>query len=203
MAPAPASGTPLGLRYTILKLSGDEMVETAPGTTFHTGDAIQFNVQVNGPGYLYIVTQGSTGTWKPLFPSPEVADGNNFVDAWRPYSMPPGSRIRFDENTGTEKIFIVFSREPEQDLEKTIYMLKNGTSRPSNSPAPKQLVAVNQVNITDNTVGKLRNVYSRDLVIEKVNPSTPGERRETAVYVVNPTGSPASHLVADIQLEHK
>lgn len=203
MAPVPATGTPLGLRYTILKRSGDEMTEVAPGTVFHSGDAIQFSVQSNGPGYLYIIAQGSSGTWKPLFPSPDVADGNNFVDGWRPYPMPPGSRMVFDETKGTEKIFMVFSREPEQDLEKTIYMLQSGAPKPAGGSAPRQMVASNKVSIDDDTVGKLRAVYARDLIIEKVNPSSSGERKETAVYVVNPTGSAAARVVADVQLVHQ
>ena len=41
------------------------------------------------PGYLYIINQGSSGTWKPMFPSAEVEDGNNQVEGWRPYTMPP------------------------------------------------------------------------------------------------------------------
>ena len=49
----------------------------------------------------------------------------------------------------------------------------------------------------------MRNAYGRDLIIEKVDPSTPGDKKETAVYVVNPTGSADSHLVADLHLVHQ
>ena len=57
-APAPVSGTPLGLKYTILKQSGDDMVEVPPDTVFHAGDRVQLSVQTNGPGYLYIILRG-------------------------------------------------------------------------------------------------------------------------------------------------
>ena len=67
-------------KYTILRLSGGDMVEVPSDTVFHTGDRIQFSLQTNGQDYLYIVSQGSSDTWKPMFPSPEVADGNNRVD---------------------------------------------------------------------------------------------------------------------------
>ena len=130
-APIPSAGPALGLRYTLLKRVGDDMVEVPTSTIFHAGDRIQFYVQTNGPGYLYIINQGSSGTWKPMFPSPEVEDGNNHVDGWRSYSMPPKSRIVFDEQTGTEKIFIVFSRAPEPDLENLIYSLRNGKAAPA------------------------------------------------------------------------
>jgi uncharacterized protein DUF4384 len=165
-------------------------------------------VEANLSGYLYIISQGSSGTWKPMFPSPEVADGNNRVEGWRPYLMPPATRMVFDEQKGTERIFIVFSREPEDDLEKMIYSLQGGKPQPAAAPDPppqqsKQMVQYASLNIDDRMVGRLRNVYSRDLIIEKVDPKTPGERKETAVYVVNPTGSTSSRVVADLALRHE
>jgi hypothetical protein len=61
--------------------------------------------------------------------------------------------------------------------------------------------------IDDSVVGRLRTVYARDLVVEKVDdeaeaPSA-GRRNEKAVYVVNPSGSPDSRVVADLRLMHK
>jgi hypothetical protein len=142
-----------------------------------------------------------------MFPSPEVADGNNRVEGWRPYTMPPATRMVFDEQKGNERIFIVFSREPEDDLEKMIYSLQGGKTQPAAAPEapprPKQIMEYASLKIDDRTVGRLRNVYSRDLIIEKVDPKTPGERKETAVYVVNPTGSASSRVVADLNLVHE
>jgi hypothetical protein len=211
-APAPASGTSLGLKYTILRLSGSDLVEVPPDTVFHAGDRIQFNLETNGPGYLYIVSQGSSGTWKPMFPSPEVADGNNHVEGRLTYTMPPGSRMVFDEHTGVEKIFIVFSREPETDLDNLIYSLQGKRPSPAAEPneqaKPKQLVQIASLSIDDATVGRLRNLYARDLIIERVDDKSPGDRtpagkQENAVYVVNPTGSSDSRIVADLSLVHQ
>jgi hypothetical protein len=212
-APAPENGTPLGLKYTILKKSGDDMVEVPTGTVFHAGDRIQLSVQTNGPGYLYIVSQGSSGTWKPMFPSPELADGNNHVDGWNAATLPPQSRMVFDEQTGTEKIFIVFSRTPEAGLENMIYSLERGgkakpaAARPAEQEPPKQMVEIARANIDDATVGHLRDAYTRDLIIEKVDEKTPGAnpdaRKENAVYVVNPSGSSDSRVVADLNLVHQ
>src|SRR5262249_34808228 len=88
-APAPTNGPALGVKITVMKHVGDQDVEVAPDTVFHAGDKIRFAVQTNSPGYLYIVNQGSSGTWKPIFPSPDVADGDNHVDGWHSYTMPP------------------------------------------------------------------------------------------------------------------
>jgi len=208
---APA-GPALGLKYSILKKAGDTMVEVPASSVFHAGDRIQVTIQTNLPGYLYIVSQGSSGTWKPMFPSPEVEDGNNRVEAFRTYTMPPKSRILFDEQTGTEKLFVVLSREPEPSLEQMIYSLQEG-SRPVSAPRNQEpakeaakagtLLVLANPNIDDATVGFLRTAYARDLVIEKVDETTPGEKKETAVYVVNPTGSSDSRVVADVPLAHQ
>jgi hypothetical protein len=212
-APAPATGTPLGLKYTILKKSGDDMVEVSPDTTFHAGDRVQLSVQTNGPGYLYIILRGTSGTWTPMFPSPEVADGNNHVNGWNASVLPPGSRMVFDTQTGTEHLFIVFSRTPEDGLENMIYSLQDGVkAKPASDKAVdksnKKYVMTASANIPDATVGHLRDTYTRDLVIEKVDDKTPEDKssankKENAVYVVNPSGSSDSRVVADVQLVHQ
>jgi hypothetical protein len=200
-------GIPLGLKYTILKKNGENMVEVPADTVFRAGDRIQVSVQTNLPGYLYIVSQGSSGTWKPMFPSPEVDDGNNRVEAFRTYLLPPQSRMLFDEQTGTEKLFVVLSREPEPSLEKMIYSLQEVA--PAKAPKKEEqakagtLLVIANPRIDDATVGILRTAYARDLVIEKVDERTPGERKETAIYVVNPTGNPDSRVVADLPLVHQ
>ncbi|MGA3018249.1 MAG: DUF4384 domain-containing protein [Bryobacteraceae bacterium] len=208
-APAPSTGAALGLKYTILRRSGSGKVEVPPDTVFHAGDGIQFSVQTNGPGYLYIVSQGSSGTWKPMFPSAEVEDGNNRVVGLHPYTMPSENfRMVFDEQTGIEKIFIVFSREPETDLENMIYSLQGNQPHPAAQDVakPKQMVRIAGLNIDDSTVGRLRTSYSRDLIIERVDDQTPADqsgKQENAVYVVNPSGSSDSRVVADLKLVHQ
>jgi hypothetical protein len=212
-APAPESGTPLGLKYTILKKSGDDMVEVPPDTVFHSGDRIQFSVQTNGPGYLYIVSKGASGTWAPMFPSPEVADGDNHVDGWSARVLPIKSRILFDEQTGTESVFIVFSRTPEDGLENMIYSLQGSNVKPAadktvTKPQTKKYMMTASVDIPESVVGHLHDTYTRDLIVEKVDDKTPDDKssankKENAVYVVNPSGSSDSRVVAEINLVHQ
>jgi hypothetical protein len=209
-APMPASGAPpIGLRYTVLKLGADNTPTEVPNdTVFHAGDRIRFSVEANGPGYLYIVNQGSSGNWKPVFPSAEIEDGNNHIEGWRPYAMPPKSRLAFDSTVGTENVFIVFSLQPENDLESIIYSLQ-GRKKPAAAAAAtdtpilssKELIVA--ANISNSAVDRMRDAWSRDLIIEKVDPNTTGDKKETAVYVVNPTGSADSRIVADLHLVHQ
>jgi hypothetical protein len=196
---------PLGLRYSILKREGADSVEAAADSVFRSGDRIRLRVEVSGSGYLYIIHRGSSGVWKPLFPAAETAGGDNRVERGRTYEIPAGYVFTFDEQPGEEKLFIVFSRQPEANLDELIYSLTSG-QKPADA-APKVLLAQNMVNIQDGMIERMRNVYSRDLIIEKVDESSPAAAaapaREKAVYVVNPSRSGDSRVVADVTLTHK
>lgn len=211
-APPPASGTALGLKYTLLKLSGDGMTAAAPSSVFHAGDKIQFSIETNSAGYLYIINQGSSGTWKPVFPAPEIEGGNNRVEAFHSYTFPSGYRYVFDQQAGEEKLFIIFSREPKPDFEQLVYSLQGGKANPVSQPQPNSQPAaqpthVMRASIDDSTVDRLHQTYARDLVIERVgddaHPATDNAAQEKAVYVVNATGSPDSALVTDLHLVHQ
>ncbi len=200
-----AAYTPLGLKYSILRREGADWTEVSPDSVFHSGDRIRLRVEVNAAGYLYVISRGSSGTWKPLFPSAEVAQGDNRADMGKSYDIPSGYVFTFDEQAGQEKLFIVFSRQPEPNLEGLIYSLSSGQkpAEPARPSGGKVLLAQNMVNINDSVVQKLRNVYARDLIIEKVDESSPVAPKEKAVYVVNPARSGDSRVVADIALDHK
>jgi hypothetical protein len=222
-ATAPASGPALGLKYSILKEdAAGEYVEVAPDTVFHAGDHIRFNVESNSPGYLYIVLLGSSGTWQPMFPASDVDNGSNRIEAFHSYTMPPRRRMTFDQRTGEEKFFIVLSRDPEPDLERMIYTLQEdgSTTRPAYQPAGQPAPPPNpplykpdntgshqklmaSASIDNNTIGHLRQAYTRDLIVETITDQTAGDRKEKAVYVVNPSGSKDSRLATDLTLVHK
>jgi hypothetical protein len=193
-----------------LKKSGDQPVEVGSGTVFHAGDRIRLAVEANDGGYLYVVNQGSSGTWKLLFPSPEIKDGDNHIQKRVRYEIPSGYTFTFDEQSGEEKLFIVLSRQPEPDLESLIYSLGNPAGNPAagnptkDKPAvekPKMLLA--SAAFGDDVVGKLRNSYARDLIVEKVDDEQAGPKQEKAVYAVNPSGSADSRVVADVTLKHQ
>jgi hypothetical protein len=183
------ASVPLGLRYAVLKRDANgQYNEVNPDTNFRSGDRIRLHVDANTTGYLYVVMQGSSGTWKLLFPSAEVAGGSNLVHKGDSRQIPSGDKGQFffDEQAGNEKLFIVLTRQPEADLDKLIYAMGGS----------KALVA--QASVGDDMVSKLRNqVKSRDLVFEK------SDSNENAAYVVNPSTAPDARLVVDVALKHK
>jgi len=207
----------LGLRYTIEKVAGGSAEPVSIHSVFHSGDRIRISVEVNDTAYLYVISRGSSGTWSPVFPSKDVEDGSNRVEAGRKYNIPAGKGhvITFREPSGAEKLFIVASRVPEPSLERLMYAIHSGEA-PSNaapaanpaepSGAVKMLMASAEP-IGDQTIGDLR-AYSRDLIVEDAGaeaqqPDHSGAGQDESFYAVNPTGSPYSRVVADITLNHQ
>jgi hypothetical protein len=148
--------------------------------------------------------KGTSGNWRLLFPSSEIDQGNNRVARGRRYQIPSRNAFVFDEQAGTEKLFLVLTRRPEADLEKLIYTLSSGQEGTKQAEPKSMMMADNRPAIGDDLVNRLRGrVLARDLVFEKVDEQTPGERKETAVYVVNQNRAADSRLVIDLQLIHR
>src|SRR5258708_1264030 len=75
-----ASFPPLALRCSLLRRSDSGRYdEVDPGTVFHSGDKIKVTVKANDPGYLYVISRGTSGTWVVQFPSAEIDNGNNRI----------------------------------------------------------------------------------------------------------------------------
>jgi len=100
----------------------------------------------------------------------------------------------------------VLSRQPEPSLEQLIYSLGSHTAgQPVEAKEPPERLLLTAITPMDDAlVGRLRSqVLARDLVFEKVDDQTPGDKKEKAVYVVNPKGGPESRLVTDVTLTHR
>jgi hypothetical protein len=214
IVPATYSNIPLGLRYTVRKKEGDQITEVPPDTQFHSGEHIQLTLEVNDSGYLYIVQQGTSGKWEALFPSADIANGDNRVQRGRVYNLPPGRVFTFSGEPGVERLFVIFSRTPAHEIDSLIYSLKGAERPPAAAAEPEkeqpaeQLLSASAEPIDDSEVSEIRETYSRDLIIEKGDQEQPAQnaasqQRDHAVYVVNPKGSADSRVVADIPLTHK
>jgi len=206
-----AGHVPLGLRYAILREDGLKGIEVAPTTRFRSGDRIRLKVQTNSDGYLYIVSQGTSGAWQVVFPTKARRNGSNRMKAGEEESW----NFRFSGKPGVEKLFAVLSRTPEEDLESLLYDLSgvpgnDGLKRAAAPAAPTAaaptLMAGN-LSVSDPLVNRLRTSYTRDLVLEEVGEAAPAAEekpgKERAVYVVNRTNGPDSRVVADIKLIHE
>ena len=173
-----------GLRYRILRRAPDgAAVEVDADTVFRSGDRIRFAFEPNVDGFLYVIQRGSTGRWSVLLPHPQIAGGRNAVTRFGEVTVPPpGGWFRFDENPGSEEVFVYLSREPIRTL-------------PWGGGAVVSAQSVEQP-----TVIELANsVRTRDLVFEKEDAPDGPER---AAYVVNQDA--VGHAVAwTVELHHR
>lgn len=207
--PVKSSG-PLGLRYSILKIMGSDAIEVPVTTRFQAGDKIQIKIQSNSDGFLYIVSQGTSGSWQTVFPSKTRA--SNRIRAGESYVLPNNSFLRFAGNPGVEKLFVMLTRSPESDLDSVIYNLK---SRPTGAAAAdEQSMQIANNMIADPLVSKLRSSHTRDLVLEEFSgpvtvtetptpTSAEPKKVEKAMYVVSRNAGLDARVVADIRLVHE
>ena len=204
------STQPLALRYSLIQIEseGDE-AEVSTSKVFHAGDRVRIRVQSNQDGYLYVVQRGSSGNWEPMFPSLAINDGKNRIEARASLDLPSKTQaFTFNAQSGDERLFVILSRTPVNDVERLVYRLRGEDGKKQPDPSAPSLMAQN-VMVGNDLVEQLRRTNSRDLVIETVGTRTgSGSRKksnlsaepENAVYVATASGST---VVADIQLIHQ
>ncbi len=197
----------LGLRYSLLKQTRGQMVEVSPSSVFRSGDRIRISVMGNQKGFLYVVGRGSSGIWNTLFPHPASPEKSNDIVPGRNYQVPGGRNefITFDSRVGEEKIFIMLSKTPVNDLESLIQALSGAESSSPAKPDRKLMEA--RVRVNDQIIERLRQgVLSRDLVFSRpeTQPAS-AEPSEEAVYVVNMKSAEGSNsrVVVDLSLNHQ
>ena len=186
--PAAVSGAGVvnaGIRYRVLRRgSNGDAVEVAPDTTFASGDRIRFVFEPNVDGFLYVVQRGSTGRWSMLLPHPQIKGGRNAVTRFADVTIPPEGWFRFDDNPGTEQVFVYLSKEPVDTLP--------GGARP----------VVTAQTVEPPTVIELANsVRSRDLVFESEDADA-DTGAGLAAYVVNQDGV-GGPVAWTVELHHR
>lgn len=189
----------LGLRYVVRQVTDNGTRDVDPDKTFFSGDRIKIGVETNDAAYLYVVQQGSDGTWEALYPN---TAGQHKVRAMSMVDIPPGNEdFKFDATPGTERLLVVLSRTPETDLERLVESLRSGARpRRESAGASQQLMAA----ASPESINQLRaTLQSRNLRVEK-RPEVSAGRREEAVYVVNAAmGDAGQRVVAEILLKHR
>ena len=127
----------LGLGLTLFNRDSNGLaVRVDPSRVFQKGDRVRILLETNTDGYLYIFNRTNDGPPVMIYPDAEIDEGGNYLQAHVPFEIPAGDaaeeRLRwfaFDENTGTEKVIFVFTREPLKDVpieDDLIAFCKNG-----------------------------------------------------------------------------
>lgn len=209
------AGNRLGLRCSLLLRGMDgRYIEVAPGAAFHSGDHIRLGLLANSPGYIYVIQQGSSGAWSPIFPPPGSAQDANKIGAGEMQMVPGGMRaFAFDQNPGDEKLYIILSRTPIADIDRAIQGLKGGSAPAASHPAPSHSAPQAEATlIAENKIPDffVQQLASRDLTLvdeQKVDDSSSSDAGggEKAIYVVSRAGDgdSSSQVVLSLDLHHE
>ena len=186
----------LGLRYNVLLVdrSNNDVIEAAdPGRNFHEGDCIALEFAPNRSGYLYVLEQGSSGAWKPLFPSPKLPNESNVVKALTPVRVPESTCFGIHPPQGEERVFVILTRNPAN-----VYQLQESIRQENGEPKSSLLAQ----NINRLSKDMEKRLASRDLEIDTVaQPQAAGER-PYSVYIANASNVAIDELSVEILIKH-
>jgi hypothetical protein len=110
----------IGLGLTLfMRDSNGLAVRTDPSRQFRKGDRVRFLIETNADGFLYVFNTTDGGKPVMIYPDPEVDEAGNYFQSHVPFEIPSSlaaeERLKwftFDDNTGAEKLYFVFTREP-------------------------------------------------------------------------------------------
>ncbi len=110
----------IGLGYTLyMRDSNGDAMRVDPDREFRTGDRVRVSLETNTDGFLYIFNTTDNGDPVMIYPDAQLDEGGSYVEAHVPYEIPASTaseeRLRwftFDAKPGTERLYIVVTREP-------------------------------------------------------------------------------------------
>jgi len=116
----PVNAPRIGLGLTLfMRDSNGLAVRVDPDHVFQKGDRVRVLLETNSDGYLYIFNSTNDGPAVMIYPNADLDEAGNYVQAHVPFEIPASQsaeeRLRwfaFDETSGTERLFFVFTREP-------------------------------------------------------------------------------------------
>lgn len=196
-APAPPAGAVhLGLRYNLVLLdSSGRPQPISADRILHAGDCFAIDIQSNRSGYLYVFAKQSSGSWRPLLPSPEMPEASNVLDPGRKVQIPNGYCFAVENPPGQETMFVVLSRDP-----RDFYELYESFKAKSSAPAPVQMANAAKLNSAIEHIEQ--RFGTRDITITRTHEPQDEKEPPGSVYVVNTSGRPASSIVTKIMIRH-
>ncbi|MGH7206163.1 MAG: hypothetical protein ACREI2_08140 [Nitrospiraceae bacterium] len=197
-APTPVRNQPIGLRYSILK-QGKEGVETEadPAERFEASATLKLTVEVNAPGFLYVLKRDPSRIWTVLYPSTEqketTAAPDPRMESRTRLEFPLTSAVTAKDQPVRTEAFILYSRQAQPDLHSIIALI---TGDPRQGGARAALI--------DAFIQRARrNAELQHFLIQRVDGTKKGAPKERAVYVVDPAPDPSSPMFVEITVSQQ
>lgn len=189
---------PIGLRYSILK-QGKEGVETEvdPAERFEATATLKLTVEVNAPGFLYVLKRDPARIWTVLHPTTEQKDTaaapNPRVETRTRLEFPLAGAMTAKDQPVRTDAFILYSRQVQPDLNSIIALI---TGDPSQGGSRAALV--------DAFIQRARrNGELQHFLIQKMDSTKKGAPKERAVYVVDLAPDPSSPVFVEITVSQQ
>jgi len=202
-APVPTNSRPkttsspsdsFAVRYGVLQRRPDGQFRGIDvyNAEFHSGDQVRIRLEINRDCYVSILQRGSSGAWSSLYPSAAIHDGQNKIEAYKTFMIPPepGPGFELDDHPGQEDVVLMVSRH-YVDVGPLIERL-NHTQVAEGAEAGLSDSFLQEFSESPATVG------SRDLVFERAEEETPDGYKETAFYAEHsapPVSDPFASLI--------
>jgi hypothetical protein len=106
------------MRFVLLKSEDNSFVPVSPRQEFKSGDEVKLSFESNFEGYIYVVNIDQDGKKCLIFPY--TGESNNKIKLDQSYTLPRGATWKFDDNTGTELLQVIMSREPVSFLDAAL-----------------------------------------------------------------------------------
>jgi len=196
--PTPVRNQPIGLRYGIFK-QGKEGVETEadPAERFEASATLKLTVEVNAPGFLYVLKRDPARIWTVLYPSTEQKEAtarlNPRVESRTRLEFPLACAMPVKDKPVRTDAFILYSRQAQPDLNSIIALI---TGDPSQGGSRAALI--------DAFIQRSRrNAELQHFIIQKLDGTKKGAPKERAVYVVDPAPDPSSPMFVEITVSQQ
>lgn len=195
----------LAVRYNVLKVNpqnGDTR-EVDTDTVFLSGDCAAVRFTPNLSGFVYVLSQGSTGKWSVLLPSREAPNEKRSVSANVPRTIPEEMCFEFDDKPGRERLLIVLTNEePERLRLDREFLASSGmvTAKANASIGPRSpdtpLVSANIQRIASQLV-------SRDVSLQKIRRPSSSDEPPHSVYAADLSPTPSQSLTIEVVFRHE
>lgn len=210
----PVNAPRLGLGLTLFSRDANGLaVRVDPDRVFRKGDRVRILLETNTDGYLYIFNRTNDASPVMIYPDAEIDEGGNYLQAHVPFEIPAADaadeRLRwfaFDENTGTEKVFFVFTREPLKEVPTEDELIAFCRNNKCPWPVANEIWDVVQAQMQQPLKTDRANVYGDAQTSTERDASTRGfglAKDDPQPSLIMMASSTRPTLVATIDLIHK
>jgi hypothetical protein len=103
----------------LLQQTNRSLKELPADEMFYSGERFRLKLRSDRDGYLYVLLRDPQGQSQLIFPSAQDLDEtDNRIERNKTQSVPARDFFRFDENAGTERVWVVVSPRPLADLDR-------------------------------------------------------------------------------------